>query len=381
MPLQDACIQYVVHEPAPASSASPTSPPRSVRGDSVAGDVDVEGDGDFDNVSVGWRRHSDSGANLPGADGGDDARRDSEWPGDDPRGGGASSLKSVSTIGSPGRRAMQPSVSGATLHSQVASMPRAKCVATLFRVFAAFGGGNRTDTVCLRCRTLSLGLDSRRLIAFGVSRGLLRRVHEYPVVVRGGGSESQYPRIRHVTDPVMMTSFESSVAVSGVLPDAVALSQPPTLPAAGSAAGSAAPDDGLPAPYPGAMQRMRAMYGSMGAESRGSPARGASPAAGESLVIAVGTPFGTAPAPGGHLSSPIEAPTDAGGVGAGMSGGAPHLHQSHAEGLASIHLGARLAPYCDGRHNLDEICCTLMRSHSEVRQILEAMRDIVILRR
>lgn len=58
-------------------------------------------------------------------------------------------------------------------------------VDAVFSLYCAFGAGTRTCDVCAQGRTRDLGIHDRRLVAFGVMHGLLRRLHKYPVPVGG----------------------------------------------------------------------------------------------------------------------------------------------------------------------------------------------------
>jgi hypothetical protein len=50
-----------------------------------------------------------------------------------------------------------------------------------FRLYAAFGAGSRVADVCVAAGVEEAGADARRLVAFGVMHGLLRRIHSFPV--------------------------------------------------------------------------------------------------------------------------------------------------------------------------------------------------------
>lgn len=61
----------------------------------------------------------------------------------------------------------------------------------IFRIFAAFGAGTPVGDVALQADTAALGIDDRRLTAFGLLHGLLRRVRKYPTPLERGSDAAE----------------------------------------------------------------------------------------------------------------------------------------------------------------------------------------------
>lgn len=89
------------------------------------------------------------------------------------------------SYGSFGDALAASGASGAGVPVAAPMTPPPLSVDAVFSLYCAFGAGTRTCDVCAQGRTRDLGLHDRRLVAFGVMHGLLRRLHKYPVPVGG----------------------------------------------------------------------------------------------------------------------------------------------------------------------------------------------------
>ena len=54
----------------------------------------------------------------------------------------------------------------------------------LFELYCSLKHGMRYDAFCMKYNTNALNVDDRRFITFGLIRGYVKRVHEFPVLLR-----------------------------------------------------------------------------------------------------------------------------------------------------------------------------------------------------
>ena len=249
--------------------------------------------------------------------------------------------------------------------------------ATLFQLYASFHGGGSVRDLCTTHKLRQLRIDDRRFVAFGVIHGFLRRVHEYPVPLlplsellqlqqparargranglrhdnaamdaqdgAGGGIGSGAGGLvtsgRHVH-----TRGPSVVSTDGGRTNAAA----PEAPASDTAAGTRAP----PRPA-GSTDAEAARHGTTtppppppATSTGGAPDSPASPAF---RPVALTSP------PGPTYGQPSVP---------------PHTSSS-----------VRLLKLCDGTHNVDQICCTLLRSRGEVMKEIESNHHFVVVKK
>lgn len=59
---------------------------------------------------------------------------------------------------------------------------------SIFKIFCNMNYGITIRDLCLQFNPSSLNIDEKRLIRFGLMKGLIRRIHRYPVLIEGGES-------------------------------------------------------------------------------------------------------------------------------------------------------------------------------------------------
>lgn len=202
----------------------------------------------------------------------------------------------------------------------------------VFQLYCSFQAGFRTCDVCALHDTHSMGIDDRRLVAFGVIHGLLRRIHKYPVPISGTAA---------------------AAAVAKALPVA--------------SGGSSSPST-----ESGAAESARSPAGNA-VDSRGSVSASSvreRSERGRVIGVTSGAGVGVAAADG-----EIETLRSTGKVGASSSARHGHAHSR----LGADSGFARLLPLLDGKHSMDQICCKLMRSHAEVDTMIRATGNFVMI--
>uniref|UniRef100_A0A023G1E1 Putative nitrogen permease regulator 2-like protein-like isoform 1 n=1 Tax=Amblyomma triste TaxID=251400 RepID=A0A023G1E1_AMBTT len=61
---------------------------------------------------------------------------------------------------------------------------------SIFEMYCSFHHSNSVRDVCARTNPHSLGIDERKLVQYGVMKGLLRRLHKYPIDLKRSGDNA-----------------------------------------------------------------------------------------------------------------------------------------------------------------------------------------------
>ncbi|XP_077522286.1 nitrogen permease regulator-like 2 isoform X2 [Amblyomma americanum] len=61
---------------------------------------------------------------------------------------------------------------------------------SIFEMYCSFHHSNSVRDVCARTNPHSLGIDERKLVQYGVMKGLLRRLHKYPIDLKRSGDSA-----------------------------------------------------------------------------------------------------------------------------------------------------------------------------------------------
>lgn len=276
--------------------------------------------------------------------------------------------------------------------------------ARVFSLYCSFQAGYRTCDVCALADTHGLGIDDRRFVAFGVIHGLLRRVHKYPVPISGAAAAAAAakaaPSILLDADTSgtrgmgsrddMSMSLSLSMSMSGLSPAGVggAFGSPGSGAAVGfsDAADAAAASAGSPARAAGSSAFAVGSGGATGAgahdddratrdadraaDEAGATDRATVPSESSGAAVAGASGLTSGVGAGDVSWSGVHNPSKKSGASSSKGGGERSGGRQARFGPDSGF--AKLLPLLDGKHSMDEICCTLMRSHAEVDTMIRA---------